>query len=224
VTKGLERYNNPLRGERVKAVIWWLRQRLAELGELASDDAVLAANIGKADYAAVLLEMARARPANLIATGIATGSIERRIDRILSGGSPNRPVSKLRLALPFFAVIPLAALAADVTPKWESPSSDHPGATLFGMDARYPHIVLGPSLDDLKKWYPTEAKVRGIDGLVQMTVTLDEAGRATDTLVISESPSGMGFGAAASESDLKDLLLALERHPGDRPTDRAAES
>jgi hypothetical protein len=30
-------------------------------------------------------------------------------------------------------------------------------------------------------------------------VTLDEAGRATDTLVISESPLGMGFGAAASE-------------------------
>lgn len=177
---------------------WWLRRRLAQLAELASDDAVLAGNIPKTDYAAVLLEMARVRPASLIATGIATGSIEQRIDRILSSDPPQRPVSRLRFALAFCAVIPLVALAADVTPKWGTSSADHPGGTLFGMDVRYPHIISSPSLDELMKWYPTEAKARGIDGMVQITVTLDEAGRATDTLVISESPLGMGFGAAAS--------------------------
>jgi hypothetical protein len=143
--------------------------------------------------------MARTRPTNLIATGIATGSIERRIDRILSADPPRRPVSKLRLALAFVAVIPLVALAADVTPKLGTSSLDHSsGATLFGMDVTLPHIVSSPSMDDLRRWYPTEAADRGIDGLVQITVTLDEAGRATDTLVISESPLGMGFGAAAS--------------------------
>jgi TonB family protein len=67
------------------------------------------------------------------------------------------------------------------------------------MDMTHPYIVSSPSSDDLKKWYPVEAKRQGIDGQVQITVTLDEAGRATDTLVISESPLGMGFGAAASE-------------------------
>jgi TonB family protein len=109
-------------------------------------------------------------------------------------------VSKLRYALAFVAVIPLVALAADVTPKWGKPSSDDAaGAALYGMDVSHPYIVSSPSMDDLKKWYPTEAKDRGIDGLVQITVTLDEAGRATDTLVISESPVGLGFGAAASE-------------------------
>jgi TonB family protein len=177
---------------------WWLRRRLAELAELASDDAVLAGDIHRTDYAAVLLEMARVRPTNLIATGIATGSVERRIDRILAGDPSRQPVSKMRFALAFFAVIPLVALAADVTPKWNSPASDQPGATLFGMDVRFPHIISSPSLEELMKWYPAEAKARGIDGLVQITVTLDEAGRATDTLVISESPLGMGFGAAAS--------------------------
>jgi TonB family protein len=67
------------------------------------------------------------------------------------------------------------------------------------MDTAHPYIVSGPSNDDLKKWYPVEASRRGIAGQVRITVTLDEAGRATDTLVISESPLGMGFGAAASE-------------------------
>jgi TonB family protein len=179
---------------------WWLRRRLAVLAEHASDDAVLQGDIRKTDYAQILLEMARARQTTFIATGIATGSIEQRIDRILSVDRPRRPVSKLRYALAFVPVIPLVALAVDITPKWGTPSSEGTaGAALYGMDAALPHIVSSPSSDDLKKWYPTEAKKRGIDGLVQITVTLDEAGRATDTLVISESPVGLGFGAAASE-------------------------
>jgi hypothetical protein len=178
---------------------WWLRRRLAELAEHISDDAVLQGDIRKTDYAVILLEMARARPANLIATGITTGSIEQRIDRILSVGQPRRPVSRLRYVLAIVAVIPLVALAADVTPTGGTLSSDHTtGAALYGMDVTHPYIVSAPSRDDLKKWYPADAKNQGIDGLVQITVTLDEAGRATDTLVISESPLGLGFGAAAS--------------------------
>ena len=184
---------------------WWLRRRLAELAEHASDDAVLQGDIRKTDYAAVLLEMARVRRGESVATGIATGSIEKRIDRILSVNQTQRPVSQLRCALALVAVIPLVALAADVTPKWGTPPSDHStgatstGATLFGMDVTHPHIVSSPSNAELKKWYPAEAATRGISGLVQITVTLDEAGRATDTVVISESPLGLGFGAAASE-------------------------
>jgi TonB family protein len=179
---------------------WWLRRRLAELAEHASDDAVLQGNIPKTDYAAMLLEMAQARPARLIAVGIATRSIEKRIDRILSVDQPRGPVSRLRCGLALVAVVPLVAVAADVTPMWGTPASGRSaGTALYGMDTTHPFIVSGPSSDDLKKWYPIEAKHRGIDGLVQITVTLDEAGRATDTLVISESPLGIGFGAAASE-------------------------
>ena len=179
---------------------WWLRRRLAQLAEQASDDAVLQGNIPKTEYAALLLEMAEVRHANLIAAGITTGSIEQRIDRILSLDPPRRPVSQLRCALALVAVIPLVALAADVTPKWSTPPSEQvAGTAQYGMDMTHPYIVSGPSSDDLKKWYPAEASSQRIDGLVQITVTLDEAGRATDTLVISESPQGFGFGAAASE-------------------------
>jgi beta-lactamase regulating signal transducer with metallopeptidase domain len=179
---------------------WWLRRRLAELAEHVSDDAVLQGDIPKTDYAAMLLEMSQARPAQLIAVGIATRSIEQRIDRILSVAPPRRPVSPLRCALAIVAVIPLLAIAAAATPMSGPPTSGRStGKALYGMDVTHPHIVASPSSDDLRKWYPDEAKRQGIDGQVQITVTLDEAGRATDTLVISEFPLGMGFGAAASE-------------------------
>jgi hypothetical protein len=67
------------------------------------------------------------------------------------------------------------------------------------MNAADPHIVSSPSNEELKKWYPPAAARAGIDGDVQITVTLDDAGRATDTLVLSETPLGMGFGSAASQ-------------------------
>ncbi len=39
----------------------------------------------------------------------------------------------------------------------------------------------------------------GVEGDVQITVTLDREGRATDTLILSEAPLDQGFGAAASQ-------------------------
>jgi TonB family protein len=66
------------------------------------------------------------------------------------------------------------------------------------MNASHPFIIAGPTGEELKEYYPSEAQRRGVNGLVQITVTLDGAGRATDTLILSETPAGMGFGAAAS--------------------------
>jgi TonB family protein len=76
---------------------------------------------------------------------------------------------------------------------------DSQDANVFGMDDSHPFIIAGPSGNDLREYYPPDARHRGINGLVQITVTLDGAGRATDTLILSETPDGMGFGAAASE-------------------------
>ena len=67
------------------------------------------------------------------------------------------------------------------------------------MNTSHPFIIAGPSDNDLREYYPSEAARQGLDGLVQITVTLDDSGRATDTLILSETPTGLGFGAAASE-------------------------
>jgi TonB family protein len=178
---------------------WWLRRHLAELAEHASDDVVLNGNTDRAGYATVLLEVAQARPTNWIAVSMANGCLAKRIERILSEERSGKIPARWRRLLAIASVIPMIALAADATAIDPSNAQSVPDETLFGMNTAYPHIVSSPPLEELKKFYPPAAARDGIDGDVQITVTLDEAGRATDTLVLSETPAGIGFGAAASE-------------------------
>jgi hypothetical protein len=153
----------------------------------------------RSGYAAVLLEVARTRPTKWIAVSMANGSIAKRIERILSEECAGRLPARWHRALAVALVIPVIALAADATAVDTSPAQRVSTGTLFGMNPAYPHIASSPPNEELKKWYPPAARREGIDGDVQVTVTLDDAGRATDTLVLSETPVGMGFGSAASE-------------------------
>ena len=178
---------------------WWLRRRLAQLAEYTSDDDVLRRNTHKADYATVLLEEAQARSSHSFLPGIAKESIEQRVDRILAADPVGRPPSRLRRALAILSVIPIIALTANAVTVRGQPSAGARDRNLFAMDPTHPFIIAGPSGKDLDEYYPPQAADDGIDGLVQITVTLDEQGRATDTLILSETPAGMGFGAAASE-------------------------
>lgn len=181
---------------------WWLRRHLAELAEHTSDDTVLRGRADRADYAAVLLEAAQARHTARIAVSMASGCVARRIERILSGECAGRNPARWQRALAIALVLPVIALAAAGAhvkgadaPRAQSAAA--PGGRL-AMNTAEPQIVTTAAAGDLEKWYPEAAKRAGVDGLVQITVTLDEAGRASDTLVISEYPPGMGFGAAAS--------------------------
>lgn len=60
-----------------------------------------------------------------------------------------------------------------------------------------PQVVSWP---DLEQFYPEQAESEHIGGMVRITVTLDRAGRATDTRIVSENPPDLGFGAAASSA------------------------
>ncbi|MGH8318511.1 MAG: TonB family protein [Steroidobacteraceae bacterium] len=61
-----------------------------------------------------------------------------------------------------------------------------------------PQVVSWPDPASLEQLYPEKAAREHINGLVRITVTLDKAGRATDTHILSETPPDLGFGAAAS--------------------------
>ena len=61
-----------------------------------------------------------------------------------------------------------------------------------------PRIVSGLDAATLEKFYPEDAEKRGVEGLVNVAVTLSTEGRATDAQILSETPPDMGFGAAAS--------------------------
>ena len=49
------------------------------------------------------------------------------------------------------------------------------------------------------QFYPPEAAKARRDGLVLIAVTVDSIGQATGSRIVSESPTGMGFGQAASQ-------------------------
>jgi TonB family protein len=211
---------------------WWLRRRLAQLAEYASDDAVLRRDIPKLDYATVLMEEAEMHSDKSMLVSVASHSLEQRVDRILSAKHSGRLPSRPWRALAAASVIPVIGLAAagvgvivqpqqalagasqgaalaqrtpaQVRPAPTNPSRPvsppqtsspaHPAST-----GAPPEILSGPTDAEMREFYPAEAKAKGIDGLVQITVTVDEAGRATDTHIVSETPAGLGFGAAASE-------------------------
>jgi len=59
-------------------------------------------------------------------------------------------------------------------------------------------VVTWPDPASIEQLYPAKADREHINGLVKLTVTLDKAGRATDTHILSETPPDLGFGAAAS--------------------------
>jgi TonB family protein len=80
---------------------------------------------------------------------------------------------------------------------------------------REPNIKGWPGLPDLMKYYPPDAERQGIEGMVDIQVTLDAQSHVTDTLIREEHPANMGFGAAASA-----LAHIMEF---DNPTGQAAQ-
>jgi TonB family protein len=79
------------------------------------------------------------------------------------------------------------------TPSAPLASMAHAPAT--PLQSEKPGVVSWP---DLERYYPENAARDHIDGIVRITVTLDEEGRATNTYILSERPPNLGFGAAAS--------------------------
>jgi len=191
----------------VNPLAWWMQRRLASLTEIISDEAALTAVEDRARYAEILLEFARQRSASAVATAMARPNISRRIDRILSGIAPST-VPRLSKRVAVLAAL-LPAVAATAAPVGSAPIRLAQQATAPAE----PSIKTAVGLEELEKYYPKDAMHRGIEGLVRIQVTLDAQGRATDTLILSEDPLDMGFGAAAST-----LAHQFEyNNPGNRP-------
>ena len=93
-----------------------------------------------------------------------------------------------------------------------SPVTD---ASAPNSPTREPNIKGWPGLSDLMKYYPPDAERQGIEGMVDIQVTLDAQSHVTDTLIREEHPANMGFDAAASA-----LAHVMEF---DNPTGQAAQ-
>jgi TonB family protein len=85
------------------------------------------------------------------------------------------------------AGLALAFLASGLSLPGQSSAADSGG----------PVWAQAPDRSDWAKAYPTHAAQAGISGAVQMRCSASEAGALQNCAVVSESPGGQGFGAAA---------------------------
>ena len=202
---------------------WWLERRLAVLAEATSDAAALRALGDRPAYAQILLAFAaRGGLPSRVAMGMTRRSIAARIEHVLAGGSPAAEPGIPRrvlacasilpavLALATLQLAPMHSARAQLAAVTQADAGGQAGggpAQEGGGDAQNgpgvdratpvaPRVLRWPS--DLMDFYPAQARRAGIEGFVDIAVTLDAAGRATDTEILTEFPLGVGFGAAAS--------------------------
>lgn len=92
---------------------WWLKRKLSDLAEAISDRAGLEQAADAPSYAQILLEFAAAPRPTLIGVAMArSGSISRRIERLLNDVSFRQAFAGSRSALAAVLVVPVALFAA----------------------------------------------------------------------------------------------------------------
>lgn len=60
-----------------------------------------------------------------------------------------------------------------------------------------PYWAQSPSVEDMARVYPDEARAQGLGGRAMLDCGFLPSGQTTDCKVVQESPEGQGFGAAA---------------------------
>jgi beta-lactamase regulating signal transducer with metallopeptidase domain len=138
--------------------VWLLSREAHQLREEAADDAVLATDIDSAEYASLLVGVARHECRGILigAHGVAPGrnSLTRRVKRVLDSAARRAPGGwRWGSAVAFFAAgmaVPVAALnlvpaAAATQGDYRSTSRSSAPGTIVGTSADTPLIAAGPN-------------------------------------------------------------------------------
>jgi beta-lactamase regulating signal transducer with metallopeptidase domain len=127
-------------------LVWSLARRCHELREEAADDAVLRSDFDRADYAQLLVTVARhdQRGALLAANGVAPapGSLGRRVSRVLDPNRPRSPAGFAWSLLYVGAMLGMGTLVASVEAAAE-PDSPAIGASFRPAPAPRKAAVIG---------------------------------------------------------------------------------
>lgn len=87
-----------------------------------------------------------------------------------------------------------------------------------GAAKRYrPDWLEKPSGEDMSAFYPRRAERREIDGRATIKCQVDAGGGLVNCRVMSESPQGEGFGAAAVSLSRKFRMTPPQGHVGPQP-------
>lgn len=108
---------------------WWLKRKLSDLAEAISDRAGLEQATDRTAYAQILLEFAAAPRPTLIGVAMArSGSLSRRIERLLNDSSFRQAFAGTRRGLAAVAVVPLALFVATALVRVEAASQQAPSS------------------------------------------------------------------------------------------------
>ena len=169
-------------------MVWMLAARLSHEQELACDDAVLMAGMTPASYAGILLETARALPSRfLLACGF-TGNpparrLRARFAHLLDSHRDHRTKPRLpKSLLPAFALVLL--LLGSLKPIEAAKIYD------IGGEVSAPTLVAMSEPE-----YTAEAKNKGIQGAVLLSVVVATDGRAHNVHVERSLDSGLDANA-----------------------------
>ena len=109
---------------------WWLKRKLSDLAEAISDRAGLEEAADRTSYAQVLLEFAAAPRPTVIGVAMArSGSLSRRIERLLNDASFRQAFAGTRRSLATVLVIPVTLFAASALLRVEA-SGQAPAAPM----------------------------------------------------------------------------------------------
>ena len=179
---------------------WWLKKQLADLAEAISDHAGIEEARSRTSYAAILLEFAAApRPTALGVAMARSGSLSRRIERLLNDHTFRQSFAYGRRALVAVALVPVALFAATEVVRVQAASGTPAGSFAFLPSAgSSPKAAAAPSTAR------AEIAVAHLAATTPSSVTT--IAPAIDTQ--SESNGSMSFDRALSVSGETQLLIS----------------
>jgi len=172
-------------------LVWLAAAKLRAEAERAADDAVLCAGADAPEYASQLVEVARHWGASSVAAAVGmvhSPAIENRIAAILNPALRRRPASRAAVLAIF------ATMAALVVPLAAYQSAQGGEVHHIGE----PGLSAPRVLSKVDPEYTQEARAAKIQGVVILSVEIDEYGHAQNITVTRSLDPGLDANAAAA--------------------------
>lgn len=179
---------------------WWLKRKLADLAEAISDRAGIEQAESPTSYAQILLEFAAApRPAAVGVPMARSGSISRRIERLLDDCEFHRSFARSRSALAAVVLVPIACFAATTMVRVQA-ASTAPSS---------PIALVGPSAASASPVRATEVRVATLNAPSRELLAAVSGPDGTPALVAqADSQNALTFDRTLSVSGEGQLMVS----------------
>ena len=174
---------------------WWLKRELADLAEAISDRAGIEHAESRTSYAQILLEFAAATRSAAVGVPMArSGSLSRRIERLLDDHAFRRAFAGSRRALVAVVLVPIACLAATTMVRVRAASTPQSAPTVQALPRPVPVPAIRPAAVN--------------PGAQQFVAEATEPGAMPAVSAQTESNDSMSFDRVLSVSGEAQLMVS----------------